>query len=148
MRRILVALAMSALAAVSIAAVPAGEDTDGHGDGHGGHGTETSTRHGKGGHEANTPVSPGARKIKVAGTAFKFAPKQITIQAGEDVAIVLSSKDVFHDFMVQGVGHVVGAKKGRTRSGGLMIDEPGTYKFWCSISGHRSAGMKGTIVVD
>ena len=37
---------------------------------------------------------------------------------------------------------------GKTKRGGLRIDEPGTYQSWCSITGHRAAGMKGTIVVE
>ncbi len=148
MRRIFIAVLALSLAGLSFAAAPQG---DGHGgDGHGGsHGMDTGHGGGNGGdHGKNAAVVPGARQITVKATSFRFAPKQITVQAGEDVTIVLTSKDVFHDFMVQGIGHVVGAKKGKTAKGGLMIDEPGTYKFWCSVSGHRGAGMKGTIVVQ
>jgi cytochrome c oxidase subunit 2 len=139
MRRIFIAVLVLGLAGLSIAAMPQGEDP--HGGGH-------SMDMGDGGYDKNAPVVPGARQIKVKATSFRFAPKQITVQAGEDVAIVFTSKDVFHDFMVQSNGHVVGAKKGKTAKGGLMIDEPGTYKFWCSVPGHRGAGMKGTIVVQ
>ena len=28
-----------------------------------------------------------------------------------------------------------------------MIDKPGTYKFWCTITGHKAGGMVGTITV-
>jgi cytochrome c oxidase subunit 2 len=143
MRRIFIAVLVLSLAVLSIAAMPQGEDHDGHGSG--GHGMDMGNG---GNHDKNAPVVPGTRQIKVKATSFRFAPKQITVQAGEDVTIVLTSKDVFHDFMVQGIGHVVGAKKGKTAKGGLTIDRPGTYKFWCSVSGHRGAGMKGTIVVQ
>ena len=146
MRRIVVLLALLAFGAVSIAAAPTALAGGGHGgggmdDGHMGGGSGR-------GHEKNAPVVPGAREIQVTATTPKFTPKVITLQAGEDVTIVLTSKDVFHDFTVQGLGHVVGAKKGKTRQGGLMIDEPGTYKFWCTVSGHRAAGMKGKIIVQ
>jgi plastocyanin len=143
MRRIFIAVLALSLAGLSFAAMPQGEDHDGHDSG--GHGMDMGDG---GGHGDNAPVVAGAPRIKVKAASFKFAPKQITLQAGEDVTIVLTSKDVFHDFMVQGLGHVVGAKKGKTAKGGLMIDTPGTYKFWCSVSGHRGAGMKGTIVVQ
>jgi cytochrome c oxidase subunit 2 len=152
MRRILVSLAAVAFVTASLAAAPAASAGGGHGGGHdggqmggGGHMGGGSSG---GGHDKNASVVPGARKIRVTATSFKFKPKTIAIQAGEDVTIVLTSKDVFHDFMVQGLGHVVGAKTGKTRQGGLMIDEPGTYRFWCSVTGHRGAGMKGTIVVE
>ena len=117
---------------------------DGHGMDDGGHGM--SGHHTAGKHE-NAPVQAGAREIAVDATLPRFVPKRITIAASEDVTIALTSEDVFHDFVVRGKGHIVGAKAGKTRSGGLRIDEPGTYKFWCSVTGHRAAGMKGTIVV-
>ena len=60
---------------------------------------------------------------------------------------MLTSSDIAHDFMVKGVGHVVSAKRNKTAEGGLRIDEPGTYKFWCAEPDHRKSGMTGTIVV-
>jgi uncharacterized cupredoxin-like copper-binding protein len=92
------------------------------------------------------PASSGP-SIDVMGTSFSFAPRKITLRAGEQVTIVLHSTDVFHDFVVQGVGRVVSAKGGKTRRGSLMLAKPGKYKFWCSVRGHRGAGMAGTITV-
>ena len=97
--------------------------------------------------EMNRKVVPGARKIAVTADDFAFAPDAITMQAGEDVTIVLTAEDIQHDFSVKGVGHVVHAKKGKTAQGGLRITKPGTYKFWCTVRGHRQAGMTGTITV-
>jgi heme/copper-type cytochrome/quinol oxidase subunit 2 len=96
----------------------------------------------------NVPTKVGAREIAVDATLPTFTPKEITVGAGEDVTIVLTSGDVFHDFVVRGKGHVVGAKANKTRKGGLRINKPGTYKFWCSVKDHRPAGMEGTIVVQ
>ena len=39
------------------------------------------------------------------------------------------------------------AKAGKTAMGGLRIDEAGTYKFWCTVAGHKKAGMTGTFTV-
>ena len=100
--------------------------------------------------EGNAKVAPGARVIEVDASSFEFDPDTITIDAGEDVAIELKSSDAFHDFEVRGsehAGHVVGANSGDTAKGGLMIDKPGRYEFFCSVSGHENAGMKGTLVV-
>ena len=98
--------------------------------------------------EPNRKVAPGARVITVDATSFSFRPTRITVAAGEDVAIALHSDDTFHDFVVDRVlGHVVGTDGGATATGGLRIDRPGTYTFYCSVPGHRSAGMEGTIVV-
>jgi heme/copper-type cytochrome/quinol oxidase subunit 2 len=83
----------------------------------------------------------------VTGDRFQFMPKNLAVTAGEDVTIRLSSDDIAHDFYVKGVGHVVHAKAGQTARGGLRIDEPGTYKFWCTVANHKKAGMTGRITV-
>jgi plastocyanin len=103
-----------------------------------------------GGHhdDANQPVEPGARKIPVAATSFEFDPDEITVDAGEDVTIVLTSDDISHDFVVDGQGgHIVGTDGSGTERGGLNIDKPGKYDFYCSLPGHRDGGMEGTVVV-
>lgn len=99
--------------------------------------------------ESNAPVADGAREIGVGATSFAFDPDEIRISAGEDVAIVLTSEDILHDFFVEdGASHVAAADAGDTAAGGLRIDEPGTYTFYCSVEGHREAGMEGTLVVE
>jgi plastocyanin len=97
---------------------------------------------------ASEPGAAAGRTIKIDGKSFEFLPNRITITAGERVTIVYHSLDGFHDLVVKGVGRVVKANGGQTRRGKLMIAKPGTYKFWCSVRGHRSAGMVGKIVVQ
>jgi len=101
------------------------------------------------GDDANRPVEPGARKIPVGATSFEFDPDEITIDAGEDVTIVLTSDDVSHDFVIDGQGgHIVGTDGSGTARGGLRIDKRGSYEFYCSLPGHRDGGMEGTVVVE
>jgi len=89
----------------------------------------------------------GAREIAVTGDAFTFSPTEITMASGEDVTIALTADDIAHDFYVKGVGHIVHAKANKIVMGGLRIDEAGTYKFRCTVAGHKKAGMTGTITV-
>jgi plastocyanin len=135
------ALAVITAASLAIPAVAHAGDDGGHGGHHGSGGG------GKGKHPTATTV-PGAREIAVRAKSFAFTPDEITVAAGEDVTIALRSTDILHDFVVQKAGHIVAAKGKKTKRGGLRIDEPGTYKFWCSVAGHRRAGMEGTIVVQ
>lgn len=98
---------------------------------------------------AAKPVVDGAREIEVDATSFAFDPEEITVQAGEDVTIVLHSDDIFHDFVVdEAGGTIVGANDGNTKKGGLKIEKPGRYTFYCDVSGHQQAGMEGTLVVE
>lgn len=101
--------------------------------------------------------SADASTIHVRATSFAFEPAEIEIPAGEEVTIELTSTDIEHDFVVERVegmdghtahaGHTVHADAGHTERGTMHIDEPGEYTFYCSIPGHRAAGMEGRLVV-
>jgi plastocyanin len=103
---------------------------------------------GGGDDQKNAKVASGARVIHVDGRSYEFDPSDITIKTGEDIAIELKSEDSFHDFVVEGTndaGYVVGTTA--TAKGGLRIDKPGEYTFYCDVPGHRTGGMEGTIRV-
>lgn len=97
--------------------------------------------------DENCPVVAGAPVIKVAGDNFAFEPAQIDVTAGETVTIALTASDVAHDFYVKGIGHVVHAKAGKTARGSFRLKKAGTYKYWCTVLGHKKQGMTGTITV-
>jgi plastocyanin len=112
----------------------AGMDDDGHGgDGH---------------DDANSPVADGAREVEMTATDFAFDPDEITAEAGEDLAIVLTSEDLLHDFTIDELDAHVAADRGETATGGFTADEAGTYTYYCSVPGHREAGMEGTLTVE
>lgn len=101
-----------------------------------------------GGHAETSPVSDGARRIQVSGTSFAFDPAEIRVTAGEDVAIALTSRDILHDFTVEGLDVHVAAEADETAQGGLRAEVPGRYTYYCTVPGHREAGMEGTLVVE
>lgn len=139
MRRIIHVLAITAVIAMALSACGGGHSSMSDGEHHMSGMSDVEHK--------NARVASGARVIEVRGKTGSFIPTTINIKAGEDVAIKLQSTDAFHDFVVDKKGHVVGAERGKTQQGGLRIDEAGTYKFWCSVAGHRKAGMEGTLVV-
>ena len=102
--------------------------------------------HGSGEME-NRAVAAGAREIPVMANKLSFTPETIRVRAGVPVGIVLTSKDLEHDFFVKGTGHIVHAAADTTARGGLTIKKPGAYRFWCTVSGHKEGGMVGTITV-
>ncbi len=110
-------------------------------------GSKTSSKSKGKSSKHSCPTVAGAREVSITGDAFMFAPMTISATAGEDITIALTADDIAHDVYVEGVGHVVHAKAGKTAMGGLRIDEPGTYEFWCTEKGHKKAGMTGTITV-
>ncbi|MGH9133717.1 MAG: cupredoxin domain-containing protein [Ilumatobacteraceae bacterium] len=101
-----------------------------------------------GGHEGASPVAEDARHVAVTARSFEFEPAELTAEVGEDVAIVLSSEDGLHDFTIDELDAHVAAEEGETSVGGFRAAEPGRYTFYCSVEGHREAGMEGTLVVE
>ena len=147
MRRSLIAAVLSLLA-LSLVLAACGNDDGPSGSPMGdmsGHMNGDSTD--MGGHGESTPVAPGARRIEVGATSFEFDPDEITVTSGEDVASVLSADDLLHDFTVDDIDVHVAAERGETAEGGLRADEPGRYTYYCTVAGHREAGMEGTLVV-
>lgn len=140
------------LAAASLALTlsACGAAAGGGGDDHGQHGGASAdadeTEHARDDMEAARPA-PGAREFAVSATSFEFEPSQLTMEAGEEVAIALTSTDILHDFVVEDGDFHLAAEPGETALGGLRIDEPGTYTVYCSVAGHRDAGMEATLVV-
>lgn len=110
-------------------------------------GAGASTAGGGHDHAANSAVVEGAREIAVTGKDLRFSPAELTVAAGEDVTIVFTAADVAHDFTVEETAVHVGADAGETAKGGLRIDKPGTYTYVCTVPGHGSAGMRGTLTV-
>lgn len=100
-------------------------------------------------HGDNTPVAEGARRIEITARSFAFDPDAINVTAGEAVAIVLTSDDpLLHDFTIDDLDVHVSADGGDTAEGGLRAAEPGEYTFYCTVEGHRAAGMEGTLIVE
>lgn len=99
-------------------------------------------------HDEVSDVAPGSQRIEVSAAELEFDPDEITVTAGEDFAIVLTSHDLLHDFNIEGVDGHVAADTGDTVAGGFRVDEPGRYTYYCAVPGHREAGMEGTLVVE
>ncbi|WP_084965105.1 plastocyanin/azurin family copper-binding protein [Thermoactinospora rubra] len=100
------------------------------------------------GERSNSPVAPGARRIRVSCERLAFSPAEIRVKAGEDVAIELVAADVMHNFVLEEFGAYVQADAGRSAVGGFRAGRPGVYEFHCSLMAHRAAGMTGRLVVE
>ncbi len=98
--------------------------------------------------EGTSPVAEGARRVEVVAGDFAFNPDEITAEPGEDLAIVLTSEDILHDFTIDELDAHVAAGAGETAEGGISDLEAGTYTYYCSVPGHRDAGMEGTLTVE
>jgi uncharacterized cupredoxin-like copper-binding protein len=85
--------------------------------------------------------------VAAAGLAYKFA--DATAPAGQLAVQSQNPQGTDHNIAIDGNGADV--KGNVVASGGvskLSIDlKPGTYSFYCSVDGHRAAGMEGKLTV-
>jgi uncharacterized cupredoxin-like copper-binding protein len=111
--------------------------------------------------------------LAVAAKEFAFVPAALSVQAGQPVTVSLqntgavehdwsireieisgeakSSGDASSDHMMGGMGdepklHVAAGTGGK---GTLTFtpSKPGTYEYYCTVAGHKEAGMVGTLTV-
>jgi plastocyanin len=99
------------------------------------------------------PGAPTTRAIKLAADAsgaLKFNTTSLTAKAGKVTIDFTNSATLAHNVTIaSSSGTVLGATptfQGGTKSLTLNL-KPGTYTFYCSVPGHRQAGMQGTLVV-
>ena len=136
------------------ACTPTGTDGMGGGgmDGGGGMGAARDGGVGNGEEEhdeAETPEPiPSARDVVVEAGDMYFEPYTLRVEAGESINITVTNVgNTFHDFTLAGLDFMIDVPAGATATGGLTVNEPGQYAFECTVPGHASAGMTGTLVV-
>lgn len=121
---------------------------------------------------ACTGTSQLETEITVEATDFTYSPLAIQIPAGQPVTIMLkNSGNVEHDFVIDKINvkdveagdsghaahHQMGdqpnfdlhffAEAGETATLKFTALEPGTYEIFCSVEGHKEAGMIGELIV-
>lgn len=101
------------------------------------------------GPSASPPASrPGARVLAVTLVDFAFQPPNFQVRASEAVNLKLvNSGRVPHDLYVPALNFRVLLEPGQQVVAGLPRAAPGTYEFYCTVPGHRSAGMEGILTV-
>jgi uncharacterized cupredoxin-like copper-binding protein len=86
--------------------------------------------------------------INVVGKEFSYDPTRLTLKAGEGSTIVLKNDgSIEHDITVDEARFKLTVPGNDTSEKVLKVDKPGTYQFYCSVPGHKDAGMKGELTV-
>jgi plastocyanin len=103
------------------------------------------------------PATGGASPSKTLSLAanpegqLKYNTTSLTAKAGQVSIDFTNTASLEHNVTVASAsGSVLGATQsfqGATKTLSLNL-KPGTYKFYCSVPGHRAAGMEGTLTVQ
>jgi len=100
--------------------------------------------------QGTTTQAAPATKVDVSETEFKITLAQTPTAAGSYEFAVSNDGKIPHDLVVSGNG--VNAKTpllnpGQTAT--LKVDlKPGTYDLYCSVPGHKAAGMDVKVTVS
>lgn len=91
----------------------------------------------------------GDTDLSFDATEFEFDPSQTTAQAGEITVTIDNQGEQRHTWTVEDREEdlKLDADSGQTDTGTIELDA-GTYTFYCSVPGHREAGMEGTLTVE
>jgi plastocyanin len=104
----------------------------------------TATQEGAGG--------GGGGTIRVSadpGGDLAFVQKSLTAKPGRNTIIFTNPASVPHDVKVERDGDEIGGTEvvtDGTARATVQLD-PGRYTFFCSVPGHRQAGMEGPLTV-
>jgi len=89
-----------------------------------------------------------AEELTVEVTEMAFEPATLEVAAGEAVNLTVTNVgQAFHDLTIDELDLQIGVEPGQTLTAGLDVAQPGEYRYYCSVSGHASAGMEGTLTV-
>ncbi|MFN8114037.1 MAG: plastocyanin/azurin family copper-binding protein [Solirubrobacterales bacterium] len=104
--------------------------------------TETSTSAGGGGATVTFEADPGG--------ALAYTETDVSAKAGNDTIEFDNPSSTGHDVVIEDESGSEVAKTDvitdSTASATADL-QPGTYTFYCSVPGHREAGMEGTLTV-
>ncbi len=103
---------------------------------------------------ASAPAAPApAGALKLAANPagqLSYNTKTLSAKAGTVTIVMANMSPVEHNVTVAQGSKVLGATPtftGATRTLSLKL-KPGKYTFYCSVPGHRQAGMEGTLNVS
>ncbi|HEY3368184.1 MAG TPA: cupredoxin domain-containing protein [Symbiobacteriaceae bacterium] len=106
--------------------------------------------------------------VNLTAQNLTYGTKSITVTRGTPVKLVFQNSDSqLHDFSIDKIPakvkeehsdmHDMGGKKpdvhvsvdaGKSGEVQFTPTEKGTYTFYCTVAGHKDAGMQGTLIVQ
>ncbi|HEX8714012.1 MAG TPA: plastocyanin/azurin family copper-binding protein [Solirubrobacteraceae bacterium] len=101
----------------------------------------------------SSPAAGASSELKLAANPagqLAFDTKQLSAKAGTVTIDMSNSSPIEHDVAVAEGSKILGQTPvftGGSKKLALKL-KPGTYTFFCTVPGHRQAGMEGTLTVS
>ena len=107
----------------------------------------------EGGAEAKGGTAGSGAEVAIEANPegqLAFEQKEVTAKAGKDTIDFTNQSAVPHNVTIENsAGETIGETETLAEGSASTTVElkPGTYTFFCSVPGHRQAGMEGKLVV-
>lgn len=103
---------------------------------------------GGGSGDGSADASAGPADIKVTAKEYRFEPADLVVDAGKPYVVEVENiGSIPHDLTVRKGDFKLTVSRNKTARKTLTVDQPGTYEIYCSLPGHKSAGMHGELTV-
>ena len=105
------------------------------------------------GQSSSEPKTQVSGEVTIAASEWKFEPASIRSQVGKPTKLTLRNDGkTDHNITIQGMmadgkEFVIQSKIGESTTMEFSPDKAGTYEIFCSLPGHKDAGMKGKVDV-
>jgi plastocyanin len=147
MKKVPVALVLVLLASFALAACGGSSSSDSTG---GETAAESTTEAGGGAGGGEAEGGGAALKIETAESGLAYSSDSAESEAGEVTLEFNNGQSVPHDVAIEdasgkNIGQTEVIAEGEDTA--VVNLKPGTYTFFCTIPGHREAGMEGTLTV-
>jgi uncharacterized cupredoxin-like copper-binding protein len=103
---------------------------------------------GCGGDDDDLPAVEGetSPRLEVSATEMAYDPDEVAVAAGTVEIVMHNDGTILHDLRIADQPFIVEARAGETGTAQVALEE-GSYDFYCSLPGHREAGMEGVLEV-
>ena len=99
---------------------------------------------GRGLPELTAPTSP---KLELTASEMRYQPASIAVENGDIPVVLHNTGAVIHDLRIEDKPtFLLEAPPGETTTATWTLAE-GRYRIYCSLPGHRAAGMEGILEV-
>jgi cytochrome c oxidase subunit II len=86
------------------------------------------------------------RTISITASRFMFEPSEITVKKGEEITLVIQSKDVSHGLVIEELGVRTEVKKGQSTEVKFTPESAGTFEGKCAHFCGKGHGSMTLIV--
>lgn len=94
------------------------------------------------------PPTPEPVTVEFRATELSFAPKTVDVPVGRPIRLVLvNDGQIEHNLTIDVLKVEIVTVAGASAEATVDPIAPGTYEVYCSVPGHREAGMTASLVV-